>query len=54
MGEASEKADRMVAQAQAAIVEEKEKALKEMESDIASLAVDVAKKILEDDKGGWF
>ena len=54
VGEASEKADRMVAQAQAAIVEEKEKALKEMESDIASLAVDVAKKILEDDKGGWF
>ena len=54
VGEASEKADRMVAQAQAAIVEEKEKALKDMESDIASLAVDVAKKILEDDKGGWF
>lgn len=54
VSEASEKADQMVANAQTAIAEEKEKALKEMESDIAALAMDAAEKILEENKGGWF
>lgn len=54
VSEAGEKADQMVAKAQTAIAEEKEKALKEMESDIAALAMDAAEKILEENKGGWF
>ena len=52
--EAGEKADRMVANAQTAIAEEKEKVLREMESDIAALAMDAAEKILKENKGGWF
>lgn len=54
VSEANEKADQMMAKAQTAIAEEKEKALKEMESDIAALAMDAAEKILREDKGGWF
>ena len=54
VSEAGEKADQMVANAQTVIAEEKEKALKEMESDIAALAMDAAEKILEENKGGWF
>ena len=49
-----EKADQMMEKAQTAIAEEKEKELKEMESDIAALAMDAAEKILEENKGGWF
>lgn len=52
--EADAKADQMVEKARTAIAEEKEKALKEMESDIAALAMDAAEKILKEDKGGWF
>lgn len=54
VSEAGERADQMVANAQTVIAEEKEKALKEMESDIAALAMDAAEKILEENKGGWF
>lgn len=54
ISEAGEKADQMLAKAQTAIAEEKERALKEMESDIAALAMDAAEKILKEDKGGWF
>lgn len=54
VSEAGEKADQMMANAQTAIAEEKEKTLKEMESDIAALAMDAAEKILEENKDGWF
>lgn len=44
--EANQQAGQIIAGAQTAVAEEKQKALKEMESDIASLAIDAAEQIL--------
>lgn len=44
--EANQQAGQIIAGAQTAVTEEKQKALKEMEADIASLAIDAAEQIL--------